>query len=257
LIQLVNLLEDAQEHNAAATSEAMDVPLDFTSWDTEKAFDSVGNHVQYASWRRMDVFPDIAMWLLKLDMGGAFVLLSSYTKKTLDKINMAHPKDKHHHAIIRNMGLLSKRGCTQGDVKSPISWICFFDILVKALNQCQPDNYPKARTEGSVSHPVRPMVFIDDLTTATCYRAHTQEIADIVAAFNAMFGTKCAVAKFRAVPTHGPEEEELIIRDWQWQATTVPFHDGFACVRTLRVHVNLAMDWKEQTQAASHNLTLS
>jgi hypothetical protein len=40
------------------------------------------------------------------------------------------------------------------------------------------------------------MVFIDDLTTATCYRAHTQEIADIVAAFNAMFGTKCGVAKF-------------------------------------------------------------
>jgi hypothetical protein len=97
------------------------------------------------------------------------------------------------------------RGCTQGDVKSPISWICFFDIPVKAFNQCQADKYPKARTEGSVSHPVRPMVFIDDLTTATCYRAHTQEIADIVAAFNAMFGTKCAVPKFRAVSTHGPE----------------------------------------------------
>jgi hypothetical protein len=69
-----------------------------------------------------------------------------------------------------------------------------------------------------------------------------------------MFGTKCAVAKFRAVTTHDPDEAELIIRDWQWQATTVPFQDGFACVRTLGVHVNLAMDWKEQTQAASRNL---
>jgi hypothetical protein len=220
LIQLANLLEDAP---AAATSEATHVPLDFTSWDTEKAFDSVEKHVQYASWRRMGVPPDIAMWLLKLDMGGAFVLLSSHTKKTLDKINMAHPKDNRHHATIRHLGLFPERGCTQGDVKSPISRICFFDILVRALNQCQPDNYPKARTEESVSHPVRPMVFIDDLTTATCYQAHTQEIAGIVAAFNAMFGTKCAVAKFRAVTTHGPDEAELIIRGWQWQATTVPF----------------------------------
>jgi hypothetical protein len=144
----------------------------------------------------MGVPPDIVMWLLKLDIGGAFVLLSSHTKKTLDKIKMAHPKDNRHHATIRQLGLYPERGCTQGDVKSPISWICFFDILVKALNQCQADKYPKARTEGSVSHPVRPMVFIDDLTTATCYKAHTQEIADIVAAFNAMFETKCAVAKF-------------------------------------------------------------
>jgi hypothetical protein len=45
------------------------------------------------------------------------------------------------------------------------------------------------------------MVFIDDLTTATCYWEHTQEIADIVAAFNGVFGTVCAVAKFRAVTT--------------------------------------------------------
>jgi hypothetical protein len=149
LIQLINLLEDAQEHNAAATSEATDVPLDFTSWDTEKAFDSVGNHVQYASWRRMGVPPDITMWLLKLDMGVGFVLLSSHTKKTLDKLKMAHPKDNRHHATFRQLGLYPERGCTQGDVKSPISWICFFDILVKALNQCQADKYPKARTEAS------------------------------------------------------------------------------------------------------------
>jgi hypothetical protein len=122
-IQLVNLLEDAQEHNAAAMSETTDVLLDFISWDTEKAFDSVGNHVQYASWRRMGVPPNIAMWLLKLDMGGAFVLLSSHIKKTLDKIHMAHPKDNHHHATIRKLGLFPEKGWTQGDVKSPISWI--------------------------------------------------------------------------------------------------------------------------------------
>jgi hypothetical protein len=82
----------------------------------------------------MGVPPNIAMWLLKLDMGGGFVLLSSHTKKTLDKIKMAHPKDNRHHATIRQLGLYPERGCAQGDVKLPISWICFFDILVKALN---------------------------------------------------------------------------------------------------------------------------
>jgi hypothetical protein len=136
---------------------------------------------------------------------------------------MMGPSDTSHHAKIKALGFVLVRGFTQGDVKSPIAWICFFDILVCALNKCQPDRYPKARTEGSVSHPVRPMVFIDNLTTATCYREHTQEIANIVAAFNAIFGTVCAVAKFRAVTTQGGDQADLVIRDWNWRPTLVPF----------------------------------
>ena len=254
LLQLINLLEDAQEFNEAADYEVTDVPLDFMSWDTAKAFDSVGNHIQYASWRRMGVPAQVAMWLMQLDLGGAFVLLSPHTKKTLDSIRMAGKSDTGHHETIRKIGFTPARGFTQGDVKSPIAWICFFDTLVAALNQCRADAYPKARTEASVSHPVRPMVFIDDLTTATCYREHTQEIADIVSAFNAMFGTVCAVAKFRAVSTHSQDKEELIIRSWDWKPTTVPFQDGAACVRTLGINVNLDCSWKEQIRDVSHNL---
>jgi hypothetical protein len=105
-----------------------------------------------------------------------------------------------------------------------------------------------------VSHPVKPMVFIDDLASVTCYREHTQEIADIVAAINAGFGTICAVAKFRAVPTHGKGEEDLIIRNWDWEPTIVPFQDCYACVRTLGVNVNLAGTWGQQVQEVSHKL---
>ena len=96
------------------------------------------------------------------------------------------------------------------------------------------------------------MVFIDDLTSATVFRAHTQEIADLVGAFNAIFGTRCAVEKFRAVTTHGPEEEDLIIRDWNWEPTTVKFQDGHACIRTLGVNVNHAGTWDEQVQEVTH-----
>jgi hypothetical protein len=49
LIQLLNLPKDMQEHNNAAAGEITDTPMDFTSWDTENAFDSVKNHVQYAA----------------------------------------------------------------------------------------------------------------------------------------------------------------------------------------------------------------
>jgi hypothetical protein len=55
LIQLLNLLEDMQEHGNAAVGEITAASMYFTSWDTEKAFDSVENHVQYTAWRRMGV----------------------------------------------------------------------------------------------------------------------------------------------------------------------------------------------------------
>jgi hypothetical protein len=183
----------------------------------------VGNHVQYAAWRRMGVPVDIATWLLALDLGGSFVALLPHARKTLDGVRMLGPSVTSHHAKIKALGFKLVRGFTQGDVKSPIAWICFFNILVCALNKCQPDRYPKARTEGLVFHPVRPMVFIDDLTTATCYREHTQEIADIVAAFNAVFGMVCVVAKFRAVITQGGGQADLVIRDWNWRPTVVSF----------------------------------
>jgi hypothetical protein len=57
------------------------------------------------------------------------------------------------------------------------------------------------------------MVFMDDFTTSTCYRAHTQAISNIVAAFNGMSGTRNAVPKFRAASTHGPEEKATSIWD--------------------------------------------
>jgi hypothetical protein len=33
-----------------------------------------------------------------------------------------------------------------------------------------------------------------------------------------MFSTVCAVAKFRAVTTHGEGQEDLLIRNWKWEA---------------------------------------
>jgi hypothetical protein len=64
LLQLLNMLEDLQDVNGAADLEVTDAPIDFTSWDTAKAFDSVGCYVQYAAWRRIGVPAHIANWLM-------------------------------------------------------------------------------------------------------------------------------------------------------------------------------------------------
>jgi hypothetical protein len=110
LIQLINLLEDLEDVNGAAAHKVSDTPLDFMSWDTAKAFDSVGNHVQYAAWRRMGVPVNIASWLMALDLGGSFVILMPHSRRTLDAIRMAGPQDTSHHEKIRGLGFTPARG---------------------------------------------------------------------------------------------------------------------------------------------------
>jgi hypothetical protein len=94
------LLEDLEDVNGAAYHEVSDTPLDFMSWDTAKAFDSVGNHVHYAAWRRIRVPVNIASWLMNLDLGRSFVIKMSHSRKTLDAIRMSGPQDTSHHEKI-------------------------------------------------------------------------------------------------------------------------------------------------------------
>ena len=54
LLQMVNLTEDYGEYDPGQDN-GIPVPLDFTSWDMAKAFDSIGRHIQYAAWRRLGI----------------------------------------------------------------------------------------------------------------------------------------------------------------------------------------------------------
>jgi hypothetical protein len=95
------------------------------SWDTAKAFDSVGNHIQYAAWRRMGIPENISSWVMNLDWGESFVTMLSHTRKTPDAIKMSGPQDTSHQDTSL-AGFIPARGFMQGDVKSPIAWSDMF-----------------------------------------------------------------------------------------------------------------------------------
>ena len=60
-LQLINALEQARESCAQ---------IFLSSWDMKRAFDSVAKNVLAASWIRLGVPHDIAMWLTNLDTNG-------------------------------------------------------------------------------------------------------------------------------------------------------------------------------------------
>ena len=249
LLQLLHLLEDGVQADVEPGLGEPAPQIDFTSWDTKMAYDSVGNHVQYAAWRRLGVPRREVEWLMGLDMFGIFVVLTPYSRAQLHKITMSSMYDHAHHGTVRSLGFTPQRGLTQGDVKSPLGWLAYFDILISALNKCRRTEYPKVAVEKPLLTSVLPSVYMDDLTTATCRREHTQEIADLVSAMNALFGTSAAIEKFRAVSTHpGDQGEELIIHDWQWNERRRAFKGTDHVIRILGVKVNLGYSWEAQAE---------
>ena len=241
LVQLLNLLEEGNEEDFDPGV------LDFTSWDTRQAYDSLGNHTQYGAWRRLGIPRREVKWLMDLDLEGIFVVLTPYSKGKLRSIKMTMPMSTAHHMQLRSLGFQPKKGLTQGDVKSPLGWIAYFDILLSALKRCRPDDYPKTTIESPELGTIWPSAYMDDLTTATCSHAHTQEVADIVSATNALFGTEAAFGKFRAVSTH-PAGCEIIIRTWTWEERKVKFKDALHVIRVLGAKVNVAYIWKQQVK---------
>ena len=154
-----------------------------------------------------------------------------------------------HHGQLRSLGFSPQKGLTQGDVKSPLGWIAFFDILLTALKQCRPTEYPKTTVESPELGTIWPSAYMDDLTTATCSHEHTQEVADLVSAANALFGTEAAFEKFRAISTH-PVGREITIRNWQWTGRSVQYRGNTHVVRVLGAKVNIAYTWEKQVREA-------
>ena len=253
LLQALNMLETALEFDLPAGKHANDKEcfLDFSTWDAKKAFDSVGNHCQYIGWRRLGVPRHIAEWLLRLDVEGVFVIQSTWAKTQLEELRMVQPNDTKHHDLIRSLGFCPQKGFTQGDVKSPLSWVCYFDILMLALNRCDPNSYPKVPVERSVVTAALPFAFVDDLSSFTCLRAHTQQLADLVSAAHAIFGTEAATHKFRALTTQ-PTGGSITVHDNRWNPTVVPFSGPLTDVTLLGMGFNLGYTWAKQIQAATH-----
>ena len=125
ILQILNLIEEAIEHHEA---------IDLITWDIRKAFDSVGQNLQYLAWRRLGVPRPIAAWLVQLDNKGSFTVRSPYSLNRIAQVWQGPSAFADTQRVLREDGFEAGQGLTQGDVKSTLSWVAVFDILLTAMN---------------------------------------------------------------------------------------------------------------------------
>ena len=100
--------------------------------------DRTSNILHGAGWEAM------VDWLLAPDLGGLFVVLTRHASHKFARIHM----DTRHHLLISAIGFYPQRGLIQGDVKSPLRWIAFFDILLDALKIIATPTYTWLRLQA-------------------------------------------------------------------------------------------------------------
>jgi ABC-type dipeptide/oligopeptide/nickel transport system ATPase subunit len=135
LIQVINVVEDAAEFKKR---------LILTSFDTTKAFDSVNKPLMVAAWERLGVPPDIADYLVNIDVGGDTLIKTPHAKSVIAQLQKGQclrdvkvndEKAKSTANWVRTFE--ARDGIGQGDSPSANAWIAIYDILLCALDEIE------------------------------------------------------------------------------------------------------------------------
>jgi hypothetical protein len=204
LTQILNILE-------AKTSQ--DIFL--TSYDIEKAFDSVSRSFVIAAWMRLGVPRDIARYLVLLDHGGKTVIKSDHGRSIIESFGIKHAVTGEDSTRTQVKAFIGRDGFGQGDTPSAYGWDAVFDIQLVCLSfvrdlriRREPqaeglqagDNIPLTYITGHRKlHEVPALGFADDLNILSPNREHAQLSAEIVSAFNPIAGLKTNVKKVSLV----------------------------------------------------------
>jgi len=150
---LINCMETAKDF-------ASDIYI--SSWDIQRAFDSLGPEFVIRALQRMHIPRGIAEYLVKLDDGGkVYVRTPTNIKLNLDG------------ELKKGRGFKRDKGVGQGDVPSPMLWVAAFDTLLDALGEIESGF--KTQDVNGQTKMVKDVAFADDLISVTGSMEKLQE----------------------------------------------------------------------------------
>jgi hypothetical protein len=224
---LINCMETAKDF-------ATDIYI--SSWDIQRAFDSLGPEFVIRALQRMHIPREIAEYLGKLDDGGrVFVRTPTNIKLNLEG------------KLKEGRGFKRDKGVGQGDVPSPMLWVAAFDTLLDALGEIESGF--KTQDVNGQTRMVKDVAFADHLISVTGSMEKLQEKADVMAAWCLVSGVEIAVKKLRTfgkewgVKKEGEKTVEILQRDGKKKSVEVK-DDGI--ITHLGVIWNIDMQGKKQ-----------
>jgi hypothetical protein len=152
LLQLLNVIEDAQEHKKTVI---------MTSYDTAKAFDSVNKSFMESAWQRLGVPSDIARYLVQMDVQGDTIIKTPHSTYVRKKYGTTAFTPNARSTRTSAPSFRARDGIGQGDSPSATAWVAVYDILLHAL-----DSVPSSYKFSIQDHQIQTVVSLaygDDL----------------------------------------------------------------------------------------------
>ena len=112
-------------------AEQMDTSIGISSFDMRRAFDSVSKGLIQLGWILLGVPEDVVGWLQAMNEEALTIVRTPFALE----IHNADGLERLWKAIQegRLAAFMVERGTAQGDVTSPATWMCVFDILLTML----------------------------------------------------------------------------------------------------------------------------
>jgi hypothetical protein len=128
--QLVNAIEQAEQ---------MDTSIWISSFDIRRAFYSISKGITHLCWVRLGVPEDVVRWLQAMDEEALTIVRTPFALEIHNEAGI----DGLWRAIQegRFAAFMAERGTAQGDVTSPATWMCVFDILLSMLELARLPNH--------------------------------------------------------------------------------------------------------------------
>ena len=145
------------------------------------------------AWERVGVPDEIIAWLIELDRDNHTVVRSTWAVVVWEAQGYeGFANDDDDKVCFFD----PERGTGQGDICSPYTWVVFFDIILRALEQVDTDPFLLVDDKrGAMPAPYASRV--DDLVSLAATRRGIQAKADIVSACAIILGIKIATHKLR------------------------------------------------------------
>jgi len=179
-------------------------------WDLKKAFDCPSKPVLKMAWNRLGVPSAIADWLVSIDEAGPTIVrtpaaVKQWNSKGYDGFNEYSPTETPTHPTY----FKAQRGTGQGDNPSPSNYISVADILLHALDLGSRE--PPLQGPNS-THPLCDTFYVDDQTSLCSSLGSLQRKADIISAFNIIFGFEFNLQKSDVfLQTYSPSPNQTVI----------------------------------------------
>jgi hypothetical protein len=155
----------------------MDTFSSISSFNIRRVFDSVSKEHIHLGWVRLRVPKDVVRWLQAMNKEAFTIVWKPFALK----IHNADGIEGLWKAIQEGWlaAFMAKRGTAQGDVTSPATWMCVFNILLMMLEHARLPNRFYIR-HGSDISPVKPNAYADDLLAVMADVAELQQVSRVV-----------------------------------------------------------------------------